>query len=179
VSPQLDPQHGPQLIRSAAPQERNWIPLAIAAGVVIIIAVLLIVFFGHGNTPTAATPISAPLDPYAKNLVISNLQMSQASNLAGGNLTYVDGHIVNNGNRTVTGISAQVLFYGDAHQVAQNETQPIKIIRMREPYIDTEPVSAAPLKPGDAQDFRLIFDTVAQDWDGAYPEIRLVHVDTK
>jgi Protein of unknown function (DUF2393) len=178
-NPQLDPQPGPQLIRPAAPRERNWIPLAIAAGVVVAVVVLLIVFLGRGNTTPAATPVSAPLDPYAKNLVISNLQMSQSANLAGGNLTYIDGHIVNNGNQTVTGITAQVLFYDSAHQVAQNETQPMKIIRMRDPYIDTEPVSAAPLKPGGAQDFRLIFDTLTQDWDGAYPEIRIIRVETK
>lgn len=178
MSPQLNPQLGPQLIRPAAPRERNWVPLAIAAGIVVAIVVLLIVFLGRDNTP-AATPISAPLDPYAANLVISNLQMSQAANLAGGNLTYIDGHIANNGSRTVTGITAQVLFHDAAHQVAQNETQPLKIIRMRDPYIDTEPVSAAPLKPGQGQDFRLIFDTLTQDWDGAYPEIRIIHVDTK
>jgi hypothetical protein len=55
----------------------------------------------------------------------------------------------------------------------------MKLIRMRDPYIDVEPMSAAPLKPGDGQDFRLIFDAVSQDWDGAYPEIRIIHVDTK
>jgi hypothetical protein len=167
------------LIRPAAPRERNWMPLAIAAGIVVAVVVLLIVLFGRGNTAPAVTPISAPLDPYAKNLVISNLQMSQAANLAGGNLTYIDGHIINNGSLTVTGITAQVLFRDYAHQIAQNETQPMKIIRMRAPYIDTEPVAAAPLKPGDGRDFRLVFDTLTQDWNGEYPEIRIVHVDAK
>jgi hypothetical protein len=79
----------------------------------------------------------------------------------------------------VTGITVQVLFRDPAHEVAQNETHPMNIIRTREPYIDVEPVSAAPLKPGDSADFRLIFDTVAQDWDGAFPEIRVIHVDTR
>ena len=65
------------------------------------------------------------------------------------------------------------------HEVAQNETQPHKVIRMREPYIDVAPISATPLKPGEGQDFRLIFDTLADTWDGAYPEIRIVHVDTR
>jgi hypothetical protein len=50
---------------------------------------------------------------------------------------------------------------------------------MREPYIDVEPVSAAPLQPGGRQDFRLIFDALSPDWDGAYPEIRVLHVETK
>jgi len=50
---------------------------------------------------------------------------------------------------------------------------------MREPYIDVEPVSQAPIAPGAGADFRLIFDGVTADWDGAYPEIRVVHVDAK
>jgi prepilin-type processing-associated H-X9-DG protein len=170
---------GPQLVRPAAPRERNWAPLAIAAGIVVAVVAGLFLFFEHGKSGTeTVTPISAQLDPYASNLAISNLAMSQSSNLAGGNVTYIDGHVLNNGNKTVTGITVQVLFRDPAHEVAQNETQAMKFIRTREPYVDIEPVSAAPLKPGDGQDFRLIFDTLTQDWDGAYPEIRIVHVDT-
>ena len=153
--------------------------MAIAAIVVIAILVVLILVFGRGKPAPPATPINAPADPYAANLVVSNLAMSQSSNLAGNQLTYVDGHVVNTGNRTVTGIMVQVLFRDAAHQVAQNETQPMKFIRMRDPYIDVEPVSAAPLKPGEGQDFRLIFDNLTQDWDGAYPQIRIIHADTR
>ena len=87
--------------------------------------------------------------------------------------------MTNSGGKTVSGVLAQVLFRNVANEVAQNETQPLKFIRMRDPYIDLEPVSAAPLKPGDGQDFRLIFDAVTPDWNGAYPEIRIVHVDAK
>jgi hypothetical protein len=35
------------------------------------------------------------------------------------------------------------------------------------------------MAPGADQDFRLIFDSVSPDWDGAYPEIRVVHVETR
>jgi hypothetical protein len=93
-------------------------------------------------------------------------------------VTYLDGHISNQGARTVTAVTVQVLFRDFAHEVAQNETLPLKLIRTREPYIDVEPVSAAPLKPGAEADFRLIFDSVKPDWDGAYPEIRILQVDT-
>jgi len=148
------------------------------ASAVVVIVVAVLIFLGRGK-PNPATPINAPLDSYAANLEISGLQMSQSSNLAGNQLTYVDGHIVNKGSRTVTGISAQALFRNAAHEVAQNETQPMKFIRMREPYIDVEPVSSAPLKPEEGQDFRLIFDTLANTWDGAFPEIRIVRVETK
>jgi hypothetical protein len=79
----------------------------------------------------------------------------------------------------VAGITVQILFRDPAHEVTQNETQPLKLIRTRDPYVDIEPVSAAPLKPGDEHDFRLIFDAVSRDWDGAFPEIRILHVDSK
>ena len=84
-------------------------------------------------------------------------------------MTYVDGHIANTGNKTVTGMTVQVLFRDPAKEVTQNETHLLKLIRTREPYVDVEPVSAAPIKPGEERDFRLIFDAVSPDWDGAYP----------
>lgn len=153
-------------------------PIIIAAAVVAAIAIGLVVF-GRGKTGPQAMPISTPTDPYAANLPISNLVMSESSNLAGGKVTYLDGHIANKGERTVTGITAQILFRNIAHEVAQNETQQLQLIRTRDPYIDIQPISAAPLKPGDERDFRLIFDAVTQDWDGAYPEIRIITVQTK
>ena len=135
--------------------------------------------FEHGRSTPAVTPISAATDPYAGNLAIGNLAMSESSNLAGGKVTYLDGRIANHGNRTIAGITVQVLFRDAAHEVAQNETQPLKIVRTREPYVDIEPLSAAPLKPDEAEDFRLIFDTVARDWDGAFPEVRVIHVESR
>ena len=170
---------GPQLIRPAEAEKRNWLPLVIAAAIVLAVASGLVLFYEHGKSATTVTPISAALDAYAGNLTISNLHMSESSNLAGSKVTYVDGSIANTGSLTVTGITVQVLFRDPAREVAQTKTQPMNIIRTREPYIDVEPISAAPLKPGDSADFRLIFDTVAQDWDGAFPEIRVVHVVTR
>lgn len=174
---------GPQLVpsatRPAQPEQRNWLPLGLAAAVVVIVAAVIVLVLEHGKPRATVTPISAAPDAYAASLPITGLQMSESSNLAGGKVTYLDGHIANTGSRTVTGITVQVLFRTFAHEVAQNETQPLRIIRTREPYIDVEPVSAAPLVPGAGADFRLIFDAVHPDWDGAYPEIRVLHVETK
>jgi hypothetical protein len=154
-------------------------PLAIAAGAVVIVAAIVIFMLQRGKGTATVTPISAQPDPYAVNLPITDVKMSESSNLAGGKVTYIDGHVANNGNKTVTGITVQVLFRNVANEVAQNETQPLKWIRTRDPYVDLEPVSAAPLKPGDGQDFRLIFDAVSPSWNGVYPEIRIVRVDAK
>ena len=167
---------GPELISSAPARERNWIPLAIAAAAVLIVAAVVIVVMEHGQRGPTVAAVNAPADPYATNLAISALQMSESGNLAGSKVTYLDGHIVNTGNRTVTGISVQVLFRNAAQEVAQNETHSLSIIRTRDPYVDTEPLSAAPLKPGDGRDFRLIFDRVTPDWDGAYPQLKILRV---
>ncbi len=168
-----------ELVPRDETRERNWLPLAIAAGVVVVIAVAVVLLLEHGRKPAAVTPVSAAPDPYAASLPISGLVMSESGNLAGGKVTYVDGHIANKGNHTVTGITVQVLFRDAAKEVTQNETQPLKLIRTRDPYVDLEPVSAAPLQPGDEHDFRLIFDAVSPDWDGAYPEIRIIGVVSK
>jgi hypothetical protein len=174
---------GPQLVpsatRPAEPQERNWLPIIIAAVVVVVVGAAVVLMLEHGKPRATVTPISAAPDAYAASLPITGLAMSESSNLAGGKVTYLDGHITNTGARTVTGITVQVLFRTFAREVAQNETQPLQLIRTRQPYVDLQPVSATPLAPGDTRDFRLIFDGVNPDWDGAYPEIRVLHVATK
>lgn len=160
-------------------KERNWVPLVVAAAIVLATGAGSFLMLGRGKGGPAVTPLSAPIDPYAANLTISGLQMSESSNLAGEKVTYLDGQISNTGNRTVSGIIVQVLFRDAAHEVTWNETQAMRVIRTRDPYIDVEPLTAAPLKPGGQADFRLIFDTVPQAWDGAYPEIRLIHIDAR
>jgi adenosylcobinamide amidohydrolase len=56
---------------------------------------------------------------------------------------------------------------------------PLSLIRTRQPYVDIEPVSAAPIEPGQQRDFRLIFDTVPADWNQQYPEIRVISVHSR
>lgn len=154
-------------------------PMAIAAGVILVVAAVVVFMLQRGKGPSTVTPIGVHPDPYAAYLPVTDVKMSESSNLAGGKVTYVDGHITNTGNKTVSGVTVQVLFRNVANEVAQNETQPLKWIRTRDPYVDLEPVSAAPLKPGDGQDFRLIFDAVSPNWNGVYPEMRIVRVDAK
>jgi hypothetical protein len=169
----------PELIPSSPAAERNWLPMAIAAAIVLILAGGIVLFLEHGKGKTGLSPLSSPLDSYAASLPVSKLVMSESSSLAGSKVTYVDGVIANQGNRTVTGVTVQVLFRTFAKEVAQNDTQSMKWIRTRVPYVDVEPISAAPLAPGAQHEFRLIFDSVTPEWNGAYPEIRILHVDTK
>ena len=103
--------------------------MAIAAAIVILVAAVVVGVLQHGRRSPAAVPVSATPDAYAANLPITNVQMSESGNLAGGKVTYIDGHIANKGAKTVTGITVQTLFRNVANEVAQNEVQPMQLVR--------------------------------------------------
>jgi hypothetical protein len=169
-----DQQNAPDFL-AGQKEKRSYIPWIIA-GVVVVLGVSLLFVFGGKKTP----PVSpggaalAPADAYAASLPITSLKMSEASNFAGGKVTYVDGHIANTGDKTVSDITVQIAFRDFGNQLVQKDTMPLALIRMREPYVDTQPVTADPIKPGEQRDFRLVLDQVARDWNGQYPEVRVI-----
>jgi len=163
-----------------ASTQRSWLPWTIAGGVILLGLVALIVFSGrHQALPQPGGAQLAQPDPYAANLTIANVKMSEAANFAGGKVTYIDGEITNSGPKTLTGVTVQLGFHNELGELSQKETMAINLIRTREPYVDTQPVSAAPIQPGQQREFRLILDHVTMDWNQQYPEIRVVEVQAK
>jgi hypothetical protein len=132
------------------------------------------VLYAGRKKPAPAPSTLQPADAYAASLPLSQFAMSEAENLSGGKLTYLDGHVHNTGDRTVTGITVQVIFQNDLALTPQIDTVPLTLIRMKEPYIDTEAVAAAPLKPGDDREFRLTFESVPDNWNTQMPEVRII-----
>jgi hypothetical protein len=177
VSPPVAPKND-AMFASKPPEGGGIPPMAWgAAGLAVLVVIIVLVLAGRHK---AATPTTVqPLASYAANLPISQLAMSESTSLSGGKSTFIDGHIQNTGNQTVTGITVQVLFRNDEAMPPQIETLPLSLIRTREPYIDTQPVSAAPLKTGDERDFRLIFESLPTNWNMQMPEIRIIQVETK
>ena len=154
--------------------ERNWTPWIVAL-VVICGGLGLVFWLGR----PAGNSKGSGVDPYAKYVVLGNVQVSQASNFAGDQLTYVDGTIENRGNRTITSMTLQAAFpneTGDAPQILQ---APLSLIRSRDPYVDTQPISLAPLPPGKSQDFRLVFDNVSPMWNQQPPSLRIVNLGSR
>lgn len=189
LMPAQEPKHEPDaktrqesgfLASHQAGEATSWLPWIIAAAVIILGLVILIVVGDRVNPDSRPTGTAmAPADPYAASLSITGLQMSEATSFSGAKVTYIDGQITNSGNRTLTAITVQVGFHSDLGQFAQREALPLSLIRTRQPYIDTEPVSAAPIEPGQRRDFRLIFDTVPPDWNLQFPEVRVISVRSK
>ena len=147
------------------------------AGLAVLVVVAVLVLAGRHKTATLTTV--QPLAPYAASLPLSQLAMSESTSLSGGKSTFIDGHIQNTGGQTVSGVTVQVIFRNDEAMPPQIETLPLSLIRTREPYIDTQSVGSAPLKPGDARDFRLIFESIPANWNMQMPEIRIIQIDAK
>jgi hypothetical protein len=159
---------------------RHGVLLWVAIAVLVLILVTVGIFIrSRHEAPSAIPNTQLAADPYAANLAFTQLAMSQSTSLSGGTSTFLDGHVRNNGPSTVTGITMQVIFRNEVNLAPQVETLPLNLIRTHEPYIDTEPVSAAPLKPGDESEFRLVFETVASNWNQQMPELIAVRVARK
>lgn len=158
-------------------RERSVTPW-IVAGLVVLTAVLALVLTGrrHG---TAQGNQLLPADAYAANLQITDLAMSESTSLSGGKSTFLDGTIHNTGSQTVSGVTIQVLFANDEAMPPRVETVPLMLIRTREPYVDTQPMGVAPLKPGDSREFRLIFESLPQNWNTQLPEMHITGVVTR
>ena len=173
--PVLFSPEGPYPPNNAARKsERNWLPWFVA---VLVIGGLLGLIFWLGRAPSFAT--NAGIDPYANYLVLSHLHVSQTNNFAGHPLVYVEGTLKNRGNRMVTSVDMQAFFANDIGDPPRVEQSPVAIIRSRQPYVDTEPLSADPLPPGTSQDFRLTFDKVSPTWNHKTPQLQVLNVQTR
>jgi uncharacterized protein DUF2393 len=162
------------------PPEGGGVPAAAwgMAGLVVVV-VLIGLVFATRHKPQASPNTIQPLAAYAAELPLSQLAMSESTSLSGGKSTFIDGHIQNAGGQTVSGVTVQVIFRNDEAMPPQVETLPLSVVRTREPYVDIQPISASPLKPGEERDFRLIFETIPTNWNTQMPEIHVISVNTK
>jgi hypothetical protein len=175
--PQSDPNQPPMFGATAAAHRGQfpWKPVLVATSALMVIAAVLIVWGMRLKPgPQFASSELAPPDAYAAQLPLSDIKMSEADSFAGNKATYIDGTITNRGDKTVDAAQVQVVFNDDMSQMAQKNVLPLAIIRTHEPYVDTVPIEAAPLKPGQQAEFRLIFDHVSAMWNQQYPQLTVV-----
>jgi hypothetical protein len=179
--PGRDASNQPEIFGfGSQPEERSGFsaaPWGIAA-LIVVVLVGALVYMGR-RKPAAAPNTLQPPAAYAASLPLTQFAMSEAANLSGGKLTYLDGRVTNTGDRTVTVVTVQVVFQNDVAMPPQIDTVPLTLIRMKEPYIDTEQVSSDPLKPGDVREFRLTFETVPENWNTQMPQVRIIQTAFK
>jgi hypothetical protein len=150
---------------------RRIIFIAVAA--VIVIAVVG-AFLMRGQPKGASGP-----PPYAASLKLSDLKMSAAENFVGATVSYVDGTVTNNGNKTVTHVVVDVNFKDDMGQTAQREEIPLQALNTTGPYPEAVDFRVMPLAPGQNQTFRLTFEGISAQWNHQYPDIQVTDVAVK
>ncbi|MGA2963228.1 MAG: hypothetical protein ABSD96_16230, partial [Candidatus Korobacteraceae bacterium] len=153
-------------------QERNWTPILIGIGIVIVVLAAIVIFSRQGRKSP-----SAP-DPYAQKLQISGMQISRANNFVGATVTYLDCRVANTGDKTVTGARAELTFRNTLNEVVQKEVVPIRVLHTNKlgGYEDAVDLSLAPLSPGQTQAIRLVLEHVSNDWNRSFPDLRFVNL---
>ena len=105
--------------------------------------------------------------------------MSAEENFVGATVSYLDGTVTNSGDKAVTHAMVEVIFKDDMGQVVGQEPMPLRVLRASGPYPEAVDLSVSPLAPGKTQPFRLTFDSISQQWNRQYPEIRVTDVTVK
>ena len=156
-------------------ESRKWLPLAIGAGVIIVVLALVFVLSRNSNQNTGPVPE----DPYASNLKIMDVHLSRAENFAGGNVTYIQGQIANTGSRSVTGATVEVVFRNTLGEVVDRQSQTLTLIQERPGYVDSVSLAQHPLTPNMQHEFRLTFEHISADWNQGLPELRFTKINLK
>jgi len=133
---------------------------------------LFLVRGDHAPEPTAP-------DAYASRLQISDIKLSRAENLVGGEITYIEGKITNGGDKTVTAARVEATFWSSMNEVAQKERADLRILKQNGVYEDAVEFAAAPLVPGASARFQMAFEHVSAQWNQSAPEIRVLRVGVK
>src|SRR5437764_7527341 len=168
------------------PEEKSSGPwLGLGIGFVLIVLVIGFLIYSSRNSAdrNAVQPqvvgASGQADPYAAKLQIKGVNLSQADNMIGGTVTYVEGTVTNSGDKTATAATVEVTFKNSMGQVVQRQNEPLWIVQTREPAVDVATLAANPIKPGETREFRLSFEHISADWDRQAPAIRFIVVSTK
>lgn len=165
------------------PGRGPWLGLGI--GLIVILVVIGILLYTSRTSPDRAhpapviVPAATSVDPYAAKLELTDPQVSASQNFIGGVSVYVEGNINNKGNKTVIGATAEVSFQDQQGNVVQRQTKPVMVVTTRQPAVDVISLAAAPLAPGQTREFRITFEDVASNWNKAYPQVRIVTVQTQ
>lgn len=104
-------------------------------------------------------------EAYLASLGVGGARLSAAQNFLGDTVTYLDAQVTNRGSRLVRGLEVDVEFQDALHQVVLRErSYPVS-------------VRTQSLKPGETRSFRLTFEHLPADWNGALPLMKVTRVE--
>ena len=149
-------------------KRRSLLPFLLIGAVVVAAAVAIFAWMGEqpsGPAPAVAPmPFGAAEKAYASQLKFEQMKVSRFANMLNQEVTYLDGTVVNQGNRTVANVQLTVEFFNVENQVVKRQTLPLL------------GYGAAPIPPGTSREFRLGFEQIPDDWDMQVPGVRVTGI---
>ena len=117
-------------------------------------------------TPKVApAKITAEAKAYVKHLALGEIAMTAAEAFNGAKLVEIKGKIGNQGTRALKQVEITCIFFDPYGQVVGRERQPI--VR----------AATGGLKPNETKPFRLAFDSLAESWNQALPQVVIASID--
>jgi hypothetical protein len=156
-------------------EKRNPIPMIIGLVAVVAVIVVIALFTRSGGKSESQS------SPYAANLKLSDVKLSQAQNYVGGTVTYLDVNVTNTGDKTLTGAQAHAVFKNSMDQIVQTETLPVHVLVENKMggYPDLVDLSRDPIGPGQTRTVRITLEHISSDWNQTAPQMELVNLKLK
>jgi hypothetical protein len=148
-------------------KERSQVPIAFLAGLFIVLLVAGgIVFLSktvHVAAPTAipAMPFGQGERAYAARIELNDIHLARSSNLLNQQFTYVSGTLVNNGDRTVAGVTLTVDFRDAGDKVVLHDAEPV---------INS---SDQPVRAGQSHGFQMTMEEFPDTWNQQMPALHI------
>lgn len=145
---------------------KRELPVGVIASVVFMAAVLAGVYFllERQAEPVAQPAPTQEAEAYLPHLGMGDLRLSAEENFLGQQVTYVDGMLSNQGDRTIRQLKLRLYFRDLLNQVILQQDR--DVIR-----------AGLPLPPGESREFRLHFDHIPDSWNRQVPQFQLVGME--
>ena len=173
---QPTPQEEEPVFKNQQDRESNVAWPAIGIGFVFL-AVAVGVFILVSQKPQSrATGVPSA---YAAHIQLQDVKLSQAENFVGGTVTYIEGQMVNTGDKTANGATVEAIFQNSMGEIVQQDELPLQVLDRGGPYAQAVDLRLAPLKPQQQREFRLTLSHVSSDWNQQIPKLTVMNVETE
>jgi hypothetical protein len=143
-------------------------PVSVIA-IVVVLAVGAGVFFflerAAKQPPPAPPPLTGDARAYVRNLRLLDVEMKAHESYLKQSVVEITGKIGNQGDRVLSVVEINCVFYDAYGQVVLRERVPIVSQKMGN------------LAPGDLKGFRLAFDNIPESWNQAMPQLVIARID--
>jgi hypothetical protein len=148
-------------------EDKEGMSAGVLAGLVFMAAVLAGLYFmvQRQSQPEAPPAPNPEAEEYLENLAVADLRMSAEENFLQQQVTYLDGRLSNQGDRTIQQLRLRLYFRDTLNQV---------VLRVDRDVIGS---ASAPLTAGESREFRLQFDNVPASWNRQVPQFQLVSME--